>query len=448
MKKKFILVAGKKFYCDETGALEKDAEGHYKEVPETDTEAEEVKPEDVADGDVAKALAKAAAQVKAGAIAELGESQVEAVKAVEAMFKGIADAAKKNTKVVEATDTKAVFMIGKNTASVEDVKKGLADLHSRSRNTFSFTINKKADLDYLAKATSEGDSLTGDVIEPDRVPEITRDPVRAVFIESIADVTPNMTSNALSYVEVVTESGAPLTTAELAQIPEKDFEFQEFKAPLKKITVMNKHSVEILQDAPQLVSAIKGWLQEDVNIVTDQQLLNGNGVGDNLEGVMTLASVLDGSAVGTKRVEFANLADVIRVAITKVTVAGKGKFLANYALLNPDDADALDLTKDESGQYVLPPFKSADGSTIKGARVIENVGVPAGKFLVGDFRKMHIGTKGGVEIEMTNSDGTDFGKDILSVKLRRRVAMYVRQNDNGAFWTGDISDVIDALTQS
>lgn len=441
MKKKFRIVAGRKFYCDEKGVLEKDAEGNFKEVAAEDTNVEEASVESEATAEVEKMLLAAAAQVKAAAGKELETSQVKATEAVTKLFDSIGEAAKKATKVAGQGQTKATF-------DVEKVKAGLSDLKSRQRNTFSFTIKTKADLDYLAKATSEGDSLTGDVIEPDRVAEITRDPVRSVFIESIADVTPNMQADALAYVEVVSESGAPLPTAELGNIPEKDFEFQEFKAPLKKITVMNKHSVEILQDAPQLVAAIKGWLQEDVNIVTDQQLINGNGLGDNLSGVMTVASVLDATAVGTKRVAFANLADVLRVAITKVAVAGKGKFNANYALLNPEDADALDLTKDEQGQYVLPPFKSADGTTIKGARVIENVGIPAGKFLVGDFRKLHVGTKGGVEIEMTNSDGTDFAKDILSVKLRRRIAAYVRQNDNGAFWTGDISDVIDALIAS
>ncbi len=440
MKKKFRIVAGKKFYCDEKGILAKNEEGNFEEVPETDTTAEEVDVEDEATAEVEKMLKTARDQVIAGAEKSLGDSQVKAVEAVDALLKGIATAAGKHTKVAIDGEGKASF-------DLEKVKKGLEDLYGRQRNTFSFEIKTKADLDYLAKTTSEGDSLTGDVIEPQREPELTRDPVRTVFIESIANVTP-MTSESLSYVEVVTESGAPLRTDELATIPQKDFEFQEFKAPLKKITVMNKHSVEILADAPQLVNAIKGWLQEDVNIVTDDQLLNGSGIGDNLSGIFTVASVLDATAVGTKRVEFANLADVIRVAITKVIVSGKGKFNANYVLLNPDDADALDLTKDEGGQYILPPFKSADGTTIKGARIIENVGIPAGEFLVGDFRKLHIGTKGGVEIEMTNSDGEDFSKDILSVKLRRRVASYVRQNDSGAFWTGTISDVIDALTAS
>ena len=438
MKKKFIIVAGKKFYCDEKGVLSKNAEGEFVEKPETDTEAEEVSGDEATE-EVAKMLKKAKDAVLATAERGLGESQVKAIEAIDALFKGIGESARKNTKISVGA--------GKASFDVEAVKAGLAELKSNNRKSFAFSVKSVKDLEYLAKASSEGD-LEGDVIVPQRVTDITRDPVRSVFIESIADVTPNMTSDSLSYVECVTESGAPLNTAELGNIPEKDFSFQEFKAPLKKITVMNKHSVEILSDASQLVNAIKAWLNEDINIVTDQQLINGNGIGDNLPGVFGQASVLNSTAVGTKRIAHANLMDVIRVAITKVAVAGKGKFSANYVLLNPTDADALDLTKDANGQYLLPPFRTADGTQIKGARVIENVGIPAGDFLVGDFRKLHIGTKGGVEIEMTNSDGTDFGKDILSVKLRRRLASYVRQNDSGAFWTGTIADVIEALLAS
>lgn len=440
MKKKFRVVAGRKFYCDEKGILTKDAEGNFEEVADTDTTAEEVASADEATAEVEKMLSAAAAQARKAAQTDMVGAEVRATDAVTKLFEAIATGAEKHTKVGEGE--------AKSALDLDEIKKGFADLGANKRNVFSFTISSKADLDYLAKATSESGSLEGDVIEPARQPEISRDPVRQPFIESIADVVTGVQSDSLSYVEVVNESGAPAVTAELADIDEKDFEFQEFKAPFKKIAVINKHSVELLQDAPQLVAAIKRWLAEDVNIEVDNQLLNGSGVGDQLSGVMTLASELDDTEVGDKRVAFANLADVIRVAITKVAVAGKGKFTATYAILNPEDADALDLTKDESGQYVLPPFRSADGTKIKGARVIENVGIPAGKFLVGDFSKLHVGSKGGVEIEMTNADGTDFKKDILTVKLRRRIAAYVRQNDNGAFWQGDIADVIEALTQS
>lgn len=437
MKKKFRVVAGRKFYCDEKGILVKDAEGNFEEVTAEDTTAEEVKAADEATEAVTEMLGKAAAQARKSAETELVGAQVRASDAVSAMLSKIAEGAEKHiSKIAEGE---------KSTLDVDAIKKGLADLHGHQRNTFSFEITSKADLDYLAKVTSEGGSLT-DVTLP--LPDnavIERAPQRPPFIEQIADVIPNMQGDNLVYVEVVNESGAPALTAELATIPEKDFKFQEFKAPLKKIAVVNKHSVELLQDAPQLVAAIKRMLVEDVNRVTDGELLSGSGTGGHLSGILTVASELDDTEVGTKRVAFANLADVIRVAITKVNAAG---FRANYVILNPEDADALDLTKDESGQYVLPPFRSADGQTIRGARIIENTGIPAGEFLVGDFTRLHVGTKGGVEIEMTNSDGTDFVKDILTVKVRRRVAAYVRQNDNGAFWTGDIADVIDALTAS
>lgn len=436
MNKYFILVAGKKFYCDEKGLLSKDADNNFMEVSADDTKAVEVSA-DSATEEVAKMLAKAKDTVLASADKSLGESQVKAIEAIEALFKGIESSAKKATKVSADAETKASF-------DVEAVEKGLAELASRSRNVFSFEIKGAKDLAFLTKSTAH-DDLTGDVIQPQVVEGANRAPTRQIFMESICDVTPNMTSDNLAYVEVVTETGAPASTAELATIPEKDFAFQEFKAPLKKITVANKHSVEILSDASQLVNAIKGWLNEDINIVTDEALLNGNGTGANLTGVTSVASVMNAGAVGTKRVANANLYDVIRVMITKVNTVGKGKFMANYVILNPQDADELDLTKDSQGQYVLPPFRSADGSMVKGCRVIENVALTAGNVLVGDFRKFHIGTKGGVEIEMTNSDGTDFVKDILTVKLRRRVASYIRTNDVGAFWYGSIATIKSAL---
>lgn len=436
MKKFYTLIAGKKFYCDEKGILSKDADGNFEVVAETDTDVKEVSIDEGTE-EVSKMLQKARESVLAGAEKKLGDSQVKALEAIDALFAGIEKSARKATKVAAESEAKASF-------DVEAVEKGLEELSSRQRNTFSFSIKDAKDLAFLTKSTDRSD-LTGDVIQPQLVDGVGRGPVRQVFIESIADVTPNMTSDKLSYVEVVTETGSPATTAELATMPEKDFTFQEYKADLKKITVTNKHSVEILSDASQLVNAIKGWLQEDINIATDDQLLNGNGTGTNLTGVTSVATVYNAALVGSKRVAYANLYDVIRVGITKINVAGKGKFIANYVALNPEDADELDLAKNANGEYVLPPFKSADGTMVKGCRIIENTGIAAGKVLIGDFRKLHIGTKGGVEIEMTNSDGTDFVKDILTIKLRRRVASYVRVNDSGAFLYGTISTIKAAL---
>lgn len=433
MPKFYKSVDGKKFYCNETGELTQ-KDGENVEVPESDTTAVDVESgSDEATKMLSDAMQKAIAEGDKVAVATVKKAQ----EAVSEFFESVAEGAKSKTVKVDVVSSKSSF-------DVERVEKGLAELAEGNRESVSFEVKSAKDVEYLAKTTSR-DDLTGEVIVPEVHAEVTRDPVRAGFMENIAKTT-ETTSDSVAWVEVVTETGAPATTAELATIPEKDFEFQRFTSPLQKIAVINKHSVELLQDAPQLVSAIKTWLNEDLKIVTDTQLLSGNGTAPNLQGVLGVSTDLDATAIGTQRVANANKFDVLRIAQTKIATAGKGHFRPNYIVLNPADAETLDLTKNADGDYIMPSFYSADGLVIRGARIIENTAITAGTFLVGDFSKMNVFTKGGTTIDITHSDGTDFAKDIITVKLRRRVGTYVRANDDGAFQTGSFSGVITALT--
>jgi HK97 family phage major capsid protein len=381
--------------------------------------------------EVAKMVNAAIAKAVTSSTTATEKAMESATEAVEKFLDGVAEKATSKTATVAQTEQKASF-------DVDSVTKGLKDVATKSGSTVMFEISTKADLDYLAKSTGKT-NLTGDVILPDLDPTLSRVPVREVFIEQIAD-TAETTSDNVSWVEVVTETGAPASTAELATMPEKDFTFQEFKRPVQKITVTNKHSVEILSDGPALVAAIKGFLAEDVNIVTDTQLLSGNGTAPQLQGVLGVSTDLN-TLIGGQILVGATHADVLRIGMTKIRVAGKGKFRPTHVVLNPVDVENIELIKATDGQYVLPPFVSADGTRIGGAMVIENTAITAGTFLMGDFRKLHVRRKGGVEIEITNSDGTDFVKDIITVKLRRRLAAYVRANDNGAFLTGTFATI-------
>ncbi len=390
----------------------------------------EVTEEETTD-EVAKMVSEAVSKAVKSSADATEAAMVKATEATEKFLESVAAKAANSTSKVEIAEKTASF-------DVEAVTKGLKDVATKSGSTLQFEITSKADLDYLAKSVSKV-SLTGDVILPDLDPELTRNPIREVFIEQIAD-TAETTSDNVSWVEVVTETGAPASTAELATMPEKDYTFQEFKKPVQKITVANKHSVELLSDGPGLVAAIKGFLAEDVNIVTDTQLLSGNGTAPQLQGVLGVSTDLN-SLIGTQILVGATHFDVLRIGLTKIATIGKGKFRASHIILNPVDVEAMDLTKDSTGQYVLPPFYTREGMRVGGAMVIENTAITAGTFLMGDFRKLHVRRKGGVEIEITNSDGTDFVKDIITVKLRRRLASYVRANDNGAFLTGTFATI-------
>lgn len=385
--------------------------------------------------EVAKMINTATEKAVKDADARLAAQVEKADKAVDALLESVVEKAKGRTNNVELPTQKASF-------DVESVTKRFEVMQKEAGTAF-LTIKSANDLDYLAKSTDRTD-LTGVVIEPSIDPEITRTPVRTTFIENIADVVP-INSDTAKWTEVTGASGAPASTAELAAIPQKDYTFQAYTQPVQKIAVINKHSNELLKYGPELVAVLKTMLAEDLNIVVDGQLLSGNGTAPNLQGVLGVAETLDATAVGTQRVADANLFDVIRIAVTKIMVAGKGKYVPTHVILNPTNSEELDLTKNADGDYIMPAFYAPNGMLVKGARVIENTGITAGTFLIGDFRHLHVRPNGGTEIEISNSDSDDFQKDLIAIKMRRHLAAYVRNNDSGAFMTGTIATVKAAL---
>lgn len=402
------------------------------EVKNDVTVATEEETTDEATKMLSAAMQKAMAEGDKVAVAKLKEAQ----DAVADMLDSVTAVAKAKTVVAEVTETKAPF-------DVEATLKGLQSLQ-RGAGTVSIAVRNVDDIKYLAKSTDITNDLTGEVIAPSREAGIEDLATRSPFLEQIADVVAT-DAEIVKWTEVESKSGGPATTAELATIPEGDFKFINRSAAMEKIAVVNKHSVEILKYGSELVAAIRTMLTRDVNLVVDAQLLSGNGTAPNLQGVLGVATVLDAAAVGAQRVPDANLFDVVRIAATKIMTAGKGKFTPNYLILNPVDSEAFDLTKNADGDYIMPPFYDASGQRIRGARVIENTGVTAGTFLLGDFNYLHVRTNGGAEIDFSNSDGTDFAKDILSIKVRRFLTAFVKTNNNGAFVTGNIATVIAAL---
>lgn len=359
----------------------------------------------------------------------------DAQDAVADMLDSVAAVAKAKTVVAEVTEQKASF-------DAEDVLTKARSLKGAPGNVV-FKFNDAKELTSFTKTTSTG-SLTGDVIPTDMDTDISRTPQRRTFVEDIADTVPT-DSDTVEWVEVVTETGAPATTAELAAIPAKDFTFRTQRQAVEKIAVINKHSIELLKHAPELVAAIQRMLNSDMRIATDAQLLSGNGVTPNLQGVLGVATVLNAAAIGTQRVANANLFDVLRIAGTKIASAGQGQFNPNFVVLNPVDTEKFDLTKNADGDYIMPPFYDAAARLIRGARVIENTGIAADTFLMGDFNYLHVRPNGGTEVAFSNSDGTDFQNGILTVRMLRYLAAYVKNNDSGAFQTGSISGVVAAL---
>lgn len=429
---KYKLFEGKKYLVDTKGVFAKDEAGAKIEADETATEfVAETEPK--ADAKVEQLeVEKAKAYFKNIAL-EVASETVKSINLPAEMAKAMgAEIAKlTTTKSTVASFYKEIGDTLKD-LSVDEVVKGLQSTKGEVGKSFEF----------MAKTLSELSSLTGELPEEDRQAGVTGIAKRDPFI---LDLVPSetTTSKTVSWVEVENETGAPATTAELAAFPNKDYTFIVMNATVYKIGVTSKASNEVLEDLPQLVSFVKNELATDLQLKIDEKLMSGTGVND-LTGILTVAPTFTGGALaGT--VATPNIFDVIRAGIAEIRVAGKGKFRANAVLMNPADVAGMDLAKGTDGHYILPPFTSSENMVIKGVRVIENDGVTAGDFVIGDFAKFHVPVRRGISLQVATENVDDFEKDMITMRLSARMASYIKANENGAFLQGDFATAITAL---
>lgn len=282
-------------------------------------------------------------------------------------------------------------------------------------------------------------NVTGEVPQSERESGITRVVRRQPWISDIVDMG-SISSNLWSWVEQKNPDGGAGMTGEGELKSQADFDLVEANAPVKKVTAYIKATTEILEDIPLMASEINAELVELINLKKDEQILSGDGTGNNLTGILTNATAFAAGSFALN-VENANRTDVLRIAINQAMVA---QFVPNYIALHPSDVTAMDLEKGSDGHYVLPPFTTAEGNIIKGVPIIMNTGITEGDFLVGDFSKSGVRMKKDLTINV-GFENDDFTKNFVTILGECRLVHRVKSNHYGAFVTGDFTTAIAAI---
>jgi len=225
-------------------------------------------------------------------------------------------------------------------------------------------------------------------------------------------------------------------TAEGALKSQTDFDIVENSCEVKKITAFIKVSKEMIADLPFMQGEINGELMELIELKLDEQILSGDGLGDNLTGLLANAQPFTPGVTFTALVPSANQSDVLRIAIAQIA---QNNFSATHILLNPIDAAAMDLTKDAGGAYTYQMPLTMDGVTrVKAVPVIENNGITVGSYVVGDMSKdnLRIREEMNIQVGYVNDD---FTKNLVTVLAEMRACNYVKSNHYGAFVAGDFA---------
>lgn len=206
--------------------------------------------------------------------------------------------------------------------------------------------------------------------------------------------------------------------------------------------------IDMMDDYSFVESEIRSLVDTDVRLKVDEQLLLGDGIYPNLNGVASVASTFAAGSYALK-IQTPTLIDLIRVAACQISDFGQNnKFNANVALINPTDQCLMTLEKDLNNNYMIPNWITTDGVNIGAVRIITNQLVPVNEMYIMDSTKATVYSRKGVSVEFGFENNDNFEKELVTVKAFERLNMRVRNVDANAFMhVPSISASITAITK-
>lgn len=288
---------------------------------------------------------------------------------------------------------------------------------------------ERADITSGNTSVGAGRSSGTSLVPGARVPGIVAPPNRQFTIRDL--VAPGRTSAAS--VEFVKETGFTNSAAMVEEgtaKPKSDLAFNMFTTPVRTLAHIFKASRQILDDAPGLASYINARGTYGLKFIEENQLLNGDGTGQNLNGIMPQATAFAPSFTPSSPTGI----DRLRLAILQVILA---EYPASGFVLNPIDWAKIELTKDGEGRYIVGNAQSPIGPSLWGLPVVQTQAMTSGEFLTGAFNLgAQIFDRMDVEVLLSSENVDDFEKNMFTIRVEERLALAVYRPE--AFVTGDI----------
>lgn len=271
---------------------------------------------------------------------------------------------------------------------------------------------------------------TGAAIIADRQPGILPILQRPLTIRD--RIAPGRTnSNLITYMRetVFTNNAAPV--AEGARKPESTMTLAQSTAPIIKLAHFMKASTEIMDDFPALASLINERLTYGLKLVEENQLLNGSGVGNNLNGIYTQATPFVAPIV----IAAATRIDIIRLALLQAELA---YLPSDTIVLNPADVAAIELAKDNTGRYLIGNPQGSMAMSLWRRPIVETQAMAVDTFLVGAFRTAaQIFDRTNASIAIATENESDFVENLITVLIEERLGLVVSRPQ--AFVKGDLT---------
>lgn len=285
--------------------------------------------------------------------------------------------------------------------------------------------------EWTPDAKAAGDTHAIGAVFAPWLTEYDRTVVRAYRRPTVSDLlgTGSLSGNAVTYLVEGSIEGNFGMVAEGGAKPQFHIGDPTTRTDaLKKIAGFLKFTDEMVEDIPFWVSEINQRGLYMLALAEENQLLNGSGTGNNVQGLLNRSGIQTEVAANA-----ADHADALFRSMTKVATATG--LSADSIVINPTDYQRLRLSKDGNGQYFGGGYFAGqygnggipEQPPLWGLSTVVTPAVAAGTAVVGALKAAStVYRKGGVRVESTNSHVDDFTNNLITTRIEERAALAVR----------------------
>lgn len=262
-------------------------------------------------------------------------------------------------------------------------------------------------VDLVTKGTTESDSV--DYV---RVTSKTNNAAAVAEATSSAAPTVTVDGNAQSGVALVNNAGGGYK-------PESALALELVTTTVKTIAHWIPITKRAAADAGQVRTLIDNFLLYGLAEEKEDQVLNGDGSGENLTGILQSSPLTVGSA-GTD-------IDAVVDAIAAVRTTGRRK--PNALVIHPNDwySTGFLTAKDSQGNYIIgdPRASVEQLNTLWGLNVVVTEAMTQNTALVGDFRQAVLWQREAPSIMVSDQHADFFTRNLLAILAEERDAFGV-----------------------
>ena len=393
-----------------------------------------------------KTVAELAAETKSAFEAKQNEVKGIAEKALAEAEKGVT-----LTETVKELADQALTGMNEYKARMDELEQKLATVPDKSApqttsagQRFTASDEFKAfagqenprgrvtvDVKDISSLTTNADGSVGTLIQPDRTAMVNL-PDRRMTIRAL--IAPGTTgSNLIEYDKETGFTNNAAVVADGTLKPQSEIQYEEATSKVVTIAHWMRVNVQTLADVNGLQSMIDNRLRYGLSFAEEQQLLNGDGTGGNLSGLITEATPYAASFTPTSE----TMIDTMRLAQLQVALA---EYSANGHVMNPIDWAFIETLKDADGRYLIGNPQGTIAPTLWGLPVVATQAMTPDKFLTGAFNMAaQIFDRQNATVEMSTEDQDNFVKNKVTVRAEERLALAVYRPEALVF--GDLGRV-------